>query len=134
MIFTDKTTWTYNSEWPDWPTHCACAHDMSIRAIQVEVTLYLGQTDPGCWDVESAYLQTYLSIHLTCTFKIASSVHMIPHLKFTQTCCAHDHLTYLKSDTDYIHMHSLTQIHIHACTYIVIQCGKYGLWISQTLS
>src|SRR6218665_58148 len=24
-------------------THCACAHDMSIRPIQVEVTLYLGQ-------------------------------------------------------------------------------------------
>jgi len=28
-------------------THCACAHDMSIRPIQVEVTLCLGQTDPG---------------------------------------------------------------------------------------
>src|SRR6218665_1001806 len=24
-------------------THCACAHDMSIRPIQVEVNLYLGQ-------------------------------------------------------------------------------------------
>jgi len=24
-------------------TQCACAHDMSIRPIQVEVTLYLGQ-------------------------------------------------------------------------------------------
>jgi len=24
-------------------THCACAHDMSIRPIQIEVTLYLGQ-------------------------------------------------------------------------------------------
>jgi len=30
-----------------YPTHCACAYDMSIRPIQVEVTLYLGQTDPG---------------------------------------------------------------------------------------
>jgi len=29
------------------PTHCAFAHDMSIRLIQVEVALYLGQTDPG---------------------------------------------------------------------------------------
>ena len=36
-------------------THCACAHDMSIRPIQVEITLYLGQTDPGSWDVETAY-------------------------------------------------------------------------------
>ena len=25
---------------------------MSFRPIQVEVTLYLGQTDPGSWDVE----------------------------------------------------------------------------------
>ncbi len=41
------------------PTHCACAHDMSIRPIQVEVTLYLGQTDPGSWDVESAYCYKY---------------------------------------------------------------------------
>jgi len=29
------------------PTHCARAHDLSIRPIQVEVTLYLGQTDIG---------------------------------------------------------------------------------------
>jgi len=28
---------------------------MSIRPIQIEVTLYLGQTDPGSWDVEYAY-------------------------------------------------------------------------------
>jgi len=42
------------------PTHCACAHDMSIRAIQVEATLYLGETDPGSRDVESAYT---LSLH-----------------------------------------------------------------------
>ena len=27
--------------------HSACAHDMSIRPIQVEVTMYLGQTDLG---------------------------------------------------------------------------------------
>ena len=37
------------------PTHCACAHEMSIRLIQVEVTLYLGQTDPESWDIESVY-------------------------------------------------------------------------------
>ena len=28
---------------------------MSIRPIQVEVPMYLGQTDPGSWDVETAY-------------------------------------------------------------------------------
>ena len=37
------------------PTHCAFAHDMSIRPIHVEVILYLRQTDPGRWDVEKAY-------------------------------------------------------------------------------
>src|SRR6218665_917598 len=31
-----------NRQW-SLATHCACAHDMSIRSIQVEVTLYLGQ-------------------------------------------------------------------------------------------
>src|SRR6218665_3654465 len=31
-----------NRQWP-LATHCACVHDMSIRPIQVEVTLYLGQ-------------------------------------------------------------------------------------------
>ena len=36
---------------------------MSIRPIQVEGTLYLGQTDPGIWDIESAYFN--LS---TCTY------------------------------------------------------------------
>ena len=32
--------------------HCACAHDMTIRPIQVQVTLYLGQNlyrKPRCW-------------------------------------------------------------------------------------
>jgi len=28
------------------PIHSACAHDMSIRPIKVEVTLYLGKIDP----------------------------------------------------------------------------------------
>src|SRR6218665_4198196 len=28
------------------PTHCACVHEMSIRQIQVEVTLYLGISQP----------------------------------------------------------------------------------------
>jgi len=32
-----------NRQWP-LASHCACAHDISIRPIQVEVTLYLGQT------------------------------------------------------------------------------------------
>ena len=42
------------------PTHCACAHDISIRPIKVEVTSYLGQTNPGSWDVESAHTMTYM--------------------------------------------------------------------------
>src|SRR6218665_3604749 len=31
-----------NRQW-QLATHCVCAHDMSIRPIQVEVILYLGQ-------------------------------------------------------------------------------------------
>src|SRR6218665_2778581 len=27
------------------PTHCPCAHDMSIRSVQVKVTLYLDRSD-----------------------------------------------------------------------------------------
>ena len=36
-------------------TLCACAHDMTIRPIQIEVTMYLNPTDPGSWDFEMAY-------------------------------------------------------------------------------
>jgi len=43
---------------------CACAHDISNRLIQVEVSMYLGQTDPGpgSWDVETAH-KRQLSIY-----------------------------------------------------------------------
>ena len=34
---------------------CACAHNLPIRPIQVDVTNYLGQNRFGSWDVESAY-------------------------------------------------------------------------------
>ena len=38
---------------------------MSIWPIQVEVTLHLGQTDSGSWDVESAYWLHVLELPLT---------------------------------------------------------------------
>ena len=40
---------------PTGPNHCACAQNMLVRPIQVEVTLYLGQTDPWSWDIQTAY-------------------------------------------------------------------------------
>ena len=94
------------------PTHCAWAHDMWIRPIQVEeveVTLYFGQTDPGSWDVQSAYARAHCWL-AHCWLAHQARWHTHYH--------THTHTpTHTRTPT---HAHTYTHAHLHSRLMVML--------------